>query len=171
MSTLEHVDSMETLVLGGSYRSLHGFSVSSIATYVMVDGVDAVFDLGHCPTKALVKSNVFLSHVHADHMGGVPAYVARRHLRKVPPGAIYVPRESAEHLRDVLLSYQRLEGGRSPEPDVRGVDVGGVITFGRYSVVVVPADHVLPSVGYTPRKSAEHGTPTLRCRLRRFIGD
>lgn len=148
--------------------TLQGFSVSALATYVMVEGVDAVFDLGHCHDIALRKSNVFLSHVHIDHMGGVPAYIAQRSIKKMGPINVYCPSPSVEKLQRVVDAYDALEG--RPRGVVIQPSQEVVIGKGAYKVVPVPAFHGLPSVGYTLYRCHQRN-PEKAKPLMTFIGD
>jgi catechol 2,3-dioxygenase-like lactoylglutathione lyase family enzyme len=57
---------------------LEAFSISGLATYVLVPALEACFDLGHCSVEASRVRNVLLSHVHQDHALGVVRHLALR---------------------------------------------------------------------------------------------
>ena len=102
-----------SLKFGG--LELEAFSISGLATYVLAPAFDACFDLGHCPVEATTLRNVFLSHVHQDHAGGVPRHFSLRAMFGARPSRVYCPAESAEALRDVLNEALETE---APETDI-----------------------------------------------------
>ena len=131
---------------------LEGFSISGLATYVLVPAFDACFDLGHCSVEASRVRNVILSHVHQDHALGVVRHLALRAMTGARPSRIYVPEESREALLDVLRAHERLER-REPadlEHIVRGVAADAVFPLSpRYSVRALDVVHRIASRGYT----------------------
>jgi ribonuclease Z len=138
------------LNLGG--LRLIAFSISAIASYVMVPEFDAVFDLGHCPLEAVRLRNVLLSHCHLDHCAGVPLHLSLRRMYGSRPSRVYVPDESAPLLRKLLHSFDELEQDEqiSYETQVRGIQPSETIHLsGKYSVKTFAVQHRLPSLGYT----------------------
>lgn len=128
------------------------FSVSGLATYVLVPAFDACFDLGHCAVEAARLRNVFLSHVHQDHAGGVPRHLSLRALWSSGPSRVYCPVESADALVDVLRAWERLEEKptATPEAHVRGLRAGDEVRLGaRYTVRTFDVVHRIASLGYT----------------------
>ena len=88
----------------------------------------------------------FVSHTHLDHIAALPVYVARRRMMKMEPPTIYVPAESLEDVRKLLLIMQRLDRGRQTcRPDGRSTP-GEEIELGREHVVgVFATTHTIPS--------------------------
>jgi ribonuclease Z len=138
--------------------TVEGFSISALATYFMVKELDVVFDLGSCPVDAVAFNHVLLSHVHLDHIGGLPTYVALREMRKLTGGVITCPAASRDALLELLAQHDRLEG-RTPTDRgawVRGVQPGEEFALGKnYTVEVIPAHHRLVSVGYTIKETRQ----------------
>ena len=145
-----HNQSLPTTLNFGSV-SLTGFAVSALASYVMLQGMDAVFDMGHCPVEALPYRNVFLSHVHKDHVGALPLYLSLRDMQKMAPARVYVPAESRAGLLEMLRAFDAMEGPEvaNREEMVVGVSPGDVLNLGRNTVRVFGVHHRVPSVGYT----------------------
>lgn len=131
---------------------IEAFSISGLATYVMVPAFDAVFDLGHCPVEATRLRNVFLSHVHQDHSAGVPRHLSVRSMFGARPSRVYCPAESAPGLVGVLRAFERMEEKPAADLDaiVRGLHAGDAVDLGRrYTVRVFDVAHRIASRGYT----------------------
>lgn len=138
------------LELGG--LSLRAFAISGLASYVLVPRYALCFDLGHCSMEASGCREVFLTHVHQDHAGGVQRHLSLRAMRGAPASRIYCPEESADDLRGLLRAWSRLERREAPDLDelVRGVSPGDRISLRKnLSVEVFDVIHRLPSRGYT----------------------
>jgi ribonuclease Z len=130
---------------------LEGFSISGLATYVLVPEFDACFDLGHCSVEAAKLRNVFLSHVHQDHSLGVPRHRSLRAMWGMKPPRFYCPAESAAGLREFLDALDRLEERTEDErgADIVGVSPGDVVPLGRRKVQVFDVTHRIASRGFT----------------------
>jgi ribonuclease Z len=131
---------------------LTAFSVSGLATYVLVPAFDACFDLGHCPVEATTLRNVFLSHVHQDHAGGVHRHLSMRQTVGTRPSRIWCPAESSAALVDLLRAWERLEERPATDLDARvhAVRAGDECALGgRYIVRVFDVVHRIASRGFT----------------------
>ncbi|HZT78830.1 MAG TPA: MBL fold metallo-hydrolase, partial [Gemmataceae bacterium] len=90
----------------------------------------------------------FVTHTHLDHVAALPVYVARRRMMKMEPPTIYVPAESAEDVKKLMMVMQRLDRGRQL-CELVGVEPGQEIELSRDHVVTVWATvHTIPSRGY-----------------------
>lgn len=138
-----------SLTLGG--LQLQGFAISALASYVMVPSFGACFDLGHCPIEAVGLDTIFLSHVHKDHVAGLPLYLSLRTMQEMKPATVYCPEESRYPLLKMLHAFDQMEGpvtyDRSTE--VIGVRPGDTLRLGKNTVRVFGVHHRLDSVGYT----------------------
>src|SRR5437763_9186682 len=89
-----------------------------------------------------------VTHTHLDHIAALPVYVARRRMMKMEPPVIYLPQESVEDVRRLLLIMQRLDRGRMV-CELRGLAGGDEIELARDHVVTAfSTTHTIPSVGY-----------------------
>jgi ribonuclease Z len=131
---------------------IEAFSISGLATYVLIPAFDACFDLGHCSVEASRVRNVLLSHVHQDHALGVVRHLSLRAMTGARPSHIYVPAESRDALVDVLCAHERLEQ-REPADlaaIVRGVAAGDLLRLSsRFAVRAFDVVHRIASRGYT----------------------
>jgi ribonuclease BN (tRNA processing enzyme) len=131
---------------------VEAFSISGLATYVLVPAFDACFDLGHCSMEASRLANVLLSHVHQDHSLGVVRHLSLRAMTGARPSRIYVPSESRDALIDVLRAFEKLEQKAPVDLDtvVRGVAAGESFALSpTLDVRAFEVTHRIASRGYT----------------------
>ena len=128
---------------------IEGESSSAVATYLRVKELDLIFDLGRCPMSFIGTGHVFISHFHLDHYFGIPIYVSQRWLNGIPPGNIYVPKEGADQLQDLIERISLLDCGKVWDYHLTPVQAGEAVPFRENLVAhVLPLDHRVPSVGY-----------------------
>lgn len=152
MSRASLHDPGRSIALRFGALEMEAFSISGLASYVMVPSFDACFDLGHCSVAASQLRNVLLTHVHQDHSLGVIRHIALRRMTGQKPPRIYLPRESRERLLDVLRAYERLEEKEPADLEsvVRGVDAGETFNLSpSRRVRVFDVHHRIVSRGYT----------------------
>ena len=92
--------------------TIEGWSRAAVQSYWRVPELKIGFDLGAQPWDFMGTPTWFVSHTHLDHIAALPVYVARRRMMKMEPPTIYVPAESLEDVRKLLLIMQRLDRGR-----------------------------------------------------------
>jgi ribonuclease Z len=131
----------------GAY-TIEGWSRAAVQSYWRIPELKVGFDLGAQPWDFMGTPNWFITHAHLDHIAALPIYVARRRMMKMEPPTVYVPAESVEDVRRLLLVMQRLDRGRQT-CDLVGVEAGVEIELSREHVVTTFATtHTIPSVGY-----------------------
>ena len=129
--------------------AIEGESSSAVATYLRVKELDLIFDLGRCPMSFIGTGHVFISHFHLDHYFGLPIYISQRWLNGIPPGNIYVPKEGADQLRELIERIALLDCGQVWDYHLTSVQAGDKIPFRENLVAhVLPLDHRVPAVGY-----------------------
>lgn len=47
-------------------------------TCIILPRHNSAFDSGRCPQRAVYQENLFISHCHIDHMGGIAAHASSR---------------------------------------------------------------------------------------------
>src|SRR4051812_29067189 len=116
--------------------TVEGWSRAAVQTYWRIPELNIGFDLGGQPWDFMGTPTWFVSHTHLDHIAALPVYVARRRMMKMEPPTIFVPAESLDDVKKLMLIMQRLDRGRQIA-DVRPLVAGEEIELGRNHVVSI----------------------------------
>jgi ribonuclease Z len=128
--------------------TVEGWSRAAVQTYWRVPELNVGFDLGAQPWDFMGTPTWFVSHTHLDHVAALPVYVARRRMMKMQPPTIYVPAESLDDVKKLMVVMHRLDRGRQLA-EVKGVAAGDEIELSRNQVVsVLNTVHTIPSRGF-----------------------
>jgi ribonuclease Z len=128
--------------------TIEGYSRAAVQSYWRIPELKLGFDLGGSPWEFMGTQTWFVTHSHLDHLAAIPVYVARRRMMKMDPPTIYLPAESVDNVRRMLLAWQRLDRGRML-CELIGVNPGDEFELSREHVVTAFATkHTVPSVGY-----------------------
>lgn len=156
--------------------TVEGYSRAAVQSYWRVPELKVGFDCGAQPWDFMTTPTWFISHSHLDHIAALPVYIARRRMMKMEPPTVYVPAESLEDVRRLLLIYQRLDRGRQAVKLVP-VDPGQEFDLSREHVATVFAtSHTIPSRGYIvwdrrhKLRDEFHGLPGHQIRDLRLSG-
>ncbi len=142
------VDNAPYLTATHAGLTVEGYSRAAVQSYWRVPELKLGFDLGGQPWDFMGTPTWFVTHTHLDHVAALPVYVARRRMMKMEPPTIYVPAESAEDVKKLMLVMQKLDRGRQL-CELIGVEPGQEIELSRDHVVTVWATvHTIPSRGY-----------------------
>jgi ribonuclease Z len=142
------VDNAPYLSLTHGGLTVEGYSRAAVQSYWRVPELKVGFDLGGQPWDFMGTPTWLVTHTHLDHVAALPVYVARRRMMKMDPPTIYVPAESVEDVKKLMLVMQRLDRGRQ-HCELIGVEPGQEIELSREHVVTVWATaHTIPSRGY-----------------------
>jgi ribonuclease Z len=142
------VDNAPYQSLAHAGLTIEGYSRAAVQSYWRIPELKIGFDLGAQPWDFMGTPTWFVSHTHLDHVAALPVYVARRRMMKMDPPVVYVPAESLEDVRKLLLVFQRLDRGRQA-CDLRGVEPGQEVELSREQVVTAFATtHTIPSRGF-----------------------
>ena len=162
------------LVHGG--LTIEGWSRAAVQSYWRVPELKLGFDLGAQPWDFMGTPNWFVSHTHLDHVAALPVYVARRRMMKMDPPTVYLPAESVDDVRKLLLVFQRLDRGRQA-CELVGMEPGAEVELSREHVVTAWATHhTVPSRGFVvwerrnKLKEEYVGLPNDRIRDLRLSG-
>jgi ribonuclease Z len=142
------VDNAPILTHQHAGLTIEGYSRAAVQSYWRIPELKIGFDLGAQPWDFMGTASWLVTHTHLDHVAALPVYVARRRMMKMEPPNLYLPEESLEDVRRLLLVMQRLDRGRMV-CELHGVRPGTEIELSREHVVTAFATtHTIPSVGY-----------------------
>jgi ribonuclease Z len=128
--------------------TIEGYSRAAVQTYWRIPELKLGFDMGGSPWAFMATQFFFVTHAHLDHLAAAPVYVARRRMMKMEPPTIYLPEESVDLVRKMLLAWQRLDRGRM-NCELVGMKHGDEVQLSREHVVTAfSTRHTIPSVGY-----------------------
>jgi ribonuclease Z len=156
--------------------TIEGYSRAAVQSYWRIPELKIGFDLGAQPWDFMGTPTWLVTHTHLDHVAALPVYVARRRMMKMDPPTIYLPEESLEDVRKLLLIMQRLDRGRQV-CQLNGVRPGQEIELSREHIVTAfRTTHTIPSLGYVvwdrrnKLKEEYHGLPGDKIRDLRLAG-
>ena len=137
-----------TTVRAGGY-TIRGISLGGVYTTLFVDELGALFDVGIAARSFAATDHLFLSHGHADHVGGLIALLGIRalHGKKTAP-RVYLPEEISDTLvRQLAIAseMQRYPLTIDPVPLAPGDEVQ--FRSDRW-VRAFRTHHPVPSLGY-----------------------
>jgi ribonuclease Z len=148
MTNERPVDNAPYYSLTHAGLTVEGYSRAAVQSYWRVPELKVGFDLGAQPWDFMGTPTWFVSHTHLDHVAALPVYVARRRMMKMDPPRVYVPAESLEDVKRLLLVFQRLDRGRQ-HCELVGVEPGDEVELSREHVATVFATaHTIPSRGF-----------------------
>ena len=128
--------------------TIEGRSRAGHETYFRIRELGVVLDIGRCPDLAIGVPDIFITHAHLDHALGIPFYAGQRHLQRIQGGRVFVPRETADDFRQLMLLHQKLED-TDYDIEIVGVGEGEVIALGKgHEVRAHRATHRVPARAY-----------------------
>ena len=127
-------------------------------TTMLVDDdilLDAGTGVGDLTLEQLVKINhVFVTHSHLDHVTSIPFLVDTVCWMRTQPIVIHSTRDTIRILKEHLFNWKiwpdfsQIPNGENPFMIYEELTVGETIKIGKREFTAVPANHVVPAVGY-----------------------
>ena len=146
---------------------LEGQSVAGVETWLRVPEWSLAIDVGRAPEPVARCKHLALTHAHMDHAGGLAQYLALRQLWGFDPPRVYAPAEACAELRTIVDVWGRLHR-RAFDWTLTPLEPGDEVELGHGRWLrALPADHVVPSLGYAVlerprRRKAEYAEATPR---------
>lgn len=125
---------------------------------VLIDGGTGVTSLS---VEALAKiDHVFITHCHLDHIASIPLMVDSVARMRDKPIMLYGSEAVISILRGHIFNWEiwpdftRIPNVKNPFMQYRIIQVGKPVTLGERRITALPAEHVVPAVGYHLESSA-----------------
>jgi ribonuclease Z len=153
---------MERLSIAGV--TLDGVAQGGWQTAIHIPEARAIFDAGMM--LPVSTDHIFITHGHPDHIGALPAIVARRAIKDTgKPLSIHVPAGIADEVRTALEAMDRVFGDRTERPwRLFGREHGDVVPTGQGAAVrALRTFHGVASCGWAVEK-------TVRKLKAEFVG-
>lgn len=117
--------------------------------------IDAGTGVGDLALEQLAKiDHVFLTHSHLDHVACLPLLVDTVCWMRKKPLVVHSTRETIRILKEHLFNWKiwpdfsQIPDGENPFMVYEEVEVGKTVQVGERRITAVPANHVVPAVGY-----------------------
>lgn len=151
--TPTHHNPGHPIVLKLPEETITAFSISALATYVLVPELNCAFDMGECPLDAVPLERIFLSHAHGDHSRCLLRHESLRRLMGMAPATYYIPAGSHDGFMELARAWKNLERVHPSQfqyPQFHPMKEGDVVWMNRQlAAKAFRVNHTLPSLGYT----------------------
>ncbi len=142
--------------------SVEGWSVAGIETWLRIPEWSLSIDVGRVATPSVASRHLALSHGHLDHAGGVASWLGLRRMFGMPVSQVYAPTALVHELRTVLAAWERIQG-IDFQVELHPAEPGDRFELGSNRVLeALPADHLVPALGWAVLERRSHLLPALR---------
>jgi ribonuclease BN (tRNA processing enzyme) len=119
---------------------------------VLIDAGTGVGDLSVAELTRI--DHIFVTHSHMDHVTSIPFLIDTVGWMRETPVTIHATRETIAILREHLFNWKlwpdftQIPDPARPVLRYQTVEVGVPVTLGGRRITALPANHVVPAVGY-----------------------
>ncbi len=119
---------------------------------ILIDAGTGVGDLSLAELASV--DHIFLTHSHLDHIASIPFLVDTVGDMREAPITVWALQATIDALRQNIFNwviwpdFSSIPSAESPSLVFRPVEVGQVVDIGSRRLTVLPANHVVPAVGY-----------------------
>lgn len=147
-------NALHPVTLQAAGYTLEGFSISAIATWIVVKELDVLFDAGECALSAVSVRNVLLTHIHGDHSRCLIRHWQLRNMFGLEQAAYTIPGSTLSGLHEIVSIEAEMEGipaDKRVYPDLRcALEVESLLPHRKdLWYRSFPVAHRVDSVGYT----------------------
>ena len=121
-------------------------------TDVLIDAGTGVGDLSIAELATI--DHVFVTHSHMDHIAAIPLIVDTVGWMRAKPLTIHATQATLDILRKHVFNWKiwpdfsQIPSKEQPLLRYESVSLGAPVSLGDRTIVPVPANHVVPAVGY-----------------------
>ncbi len=119
---------------------------------VLIDAGTGVGDLSIAELTLI--DHIFVTHSHMDHVASIPFLADTVGWMRDKPITIYATRETLAILREHLFNWKlwpdfsEIPDPAKPMLRYQAIDIGVPVSVGDRTVTALPANHVVPAVGF-----------------------
>ncbi len=117
--------------------------------------IDAGTGVGDLSINEIAQiDHVFVTHSHMDHVTSIPFIVDTVGWMREKPLTVHATRETLSILKEHLFNWKlwpdfsQIPDAKNPELRFEAVAIGTPVTLGGRTITPLPANHVVPTVGY-----------------------
>jgi ribonuclease BN (tRNA processing enzyme) len=117
--------------------------------------IDAGTGVGDLSVPALTRiDHIFVTHSHMDHVTSIPFLVDTVGWMRDTPITLYATRETLSILHEHLFNWKLWpDFAQIPDPArpvlrYQAIEIGQPVNLGGRRITALPANHVVPAVGY-----------------------
>jgi ribonuclease BN (tRNA processing enzyme) len=119
---------------------------------VLIDAGTGVGDLSIAELTLI--DHIFVTHSHMDHVASIPFLADTVGWMRDKPITIYATRETLAILREHLFNWKlwpdfsEIPDPAKPMLRYQAIDIGVPVSVGDRTITALPANHVVPAVGF-----------------------
>ncbi len=134
--------------IGGNFRT-----TSMLLDHdVLIDAGTGVGDLS--VAELCLIDHVFVTHSHLDHVACIPLMVDSVGGMRDKPLTVHATEATLEILKQHMFNWKiwpdfsQIPDSRQPYMRYQAIQLGETVTLGQRKITVLPANHVVPAVGF-----------------------
>lgn len=145
---------MQIKILGCS----GGIGAHLRTTSMLIDDdilIDAGTGVGDLDMQALLKiDHIFITHTHLDHIALIPLLLDTVLGFREKPVTLYATQENLTVLRRHIFNWKiwpdfnQIPSSEAPLLQYQAIQLAEVISINHRQITAIPANHVVPAVGY-----------------------
>lgn len=119
---------------------------------ILIDAGTGVGELSLAEMSAI--DHIFITHSHLDHIACLPMMIDSVWLMRDRPITIYAIAETTEILKQHIFNWKiwpdfsAIPNAQTPAMRYQTIQLGKVVELNGRKITAVPANHVVPAVGY-----------------------